>query len=331
MKKVTASVVAVATAGALAIAGQGIAHAGNRDWLRPDATGSCEWDAAAYWVQRCDVYSPSNGRTMTVQIQPAARGGNAGFYLLDGARALDTHSAWTHDANAPALYVDHNLTLVMPVGGKGSFYMDWVAPAPYNGTGPVFKWETFLTQELPVYLERHFGVSRSNNSIAGLSMGGTAALNLAARHPEQFHQVLSWSGYPAMTLPGMHTMLRLAMLDVAGFNINSMYGTIFSAYRFQNDPLWNMSGLRNTDVYVSASSGFWSDYDIQTQALGHRINGSILESISMYTTTVWEIKARAQGVNVTVDYPLFGIHNWEEWRQQLEKTKGRVLTRMNAW
>ncbi|GAA1471770.1 alpha/beta hydrolase family protein [Corynebacterium felinum] len=331
LKKVTATVTAVLTACALMFAGQGVAHAGNRDWLRPDATGRCEWDAVKYWVQRCDVFSPANGRNITVQIQPAQRGGNAGFYLLDGARATEHANAWTVDANAPAVYANHNITLVMPVGGAGSFYMDWLAPVHYNGTGPHFKWETFLTQELPVYLERNFGVARNNNSIAGLSMGGTAALNLASRHPGQFRQALSWSGYPAMTLPGMHSMLRIAMLDLGGFNINAMYGTFFHPQRFQNDPLWNMSGLRNTDVYVSAASGFWSDFDNQHVRFTDRINGSILESIALYTTTVWETKARVEGVPVTVDYPLVGIHNWAQWRYQLDKTKGRVLDRMNAW
>ena len=186
IKKVAAAVTAVAAASVLAVAGQGVATAGPRDWLRPDATGACEWDGVGFWVQRCDVFSPAMNRNITVQIQPAQRGGNAGFYLLDGARATERANAWTTDSNAPELYANHNITLVMPVGGQGTFYQDWLRPANYTGDGPLFKWETFLTKELPAYLEGNFGVARNNNSIAGLSMGGTAALNLAARNPAMF-------------------------------------------------------------------------------------------------------------------------------------------------
>ena len=326
LKKLAKTVVAAATATAVALSGVGVAQAANRDWLRP----GCHWDAHGHWVQRCAVWSPSMGRNIDVQIQPAQRGGNAAFYLLDGARAREAANAWTVDANAPAEYANHNITLVMPVGGGGSFYMDWYNDIPGSSGGPNFKWETFLTSELPVYLERHFGVSRTNNSIAGLSMGGTAALNLAARHPQMFRQAMSWSGYLTMTWPGMHTLLRLAMTDLGGFNINDMYGSVVSPHRFTNDPFWNMAGLRGKDIYISAANGMWTPAD-NGYRIDHRINGSVLEWFSRYSTTVWELKARAEGLNVTVDYPLGGIHSWVEWNSQLVKTKPRVLDVMNAW
>ena len=62
-----------------------------------------------------------------------------------------------------------------------------------------------------------------------------------------------------------------------------------------------------------------------------RITGSILEAFSLYTTTLWEAKARAEGVNVTVNYPAAGIHNWLQWNYQLNLTKNRVLDVMQAW
>ena len=40
----------------------------------------------------------------------------------------------------------------MPVGGKSSFYSDWYGPAAGNGQTYTYKWETFLTQELPAWL-----------------------------------------------------------------------------------------------------------------------------------------------------------------------------------
>ncbi|SMG20228.1 diacylglycerol O-acyltransferase / trehalose O-mycolyltransferase [Corynebacterium pollutisoli] len=331
-RKIVAVVTAIATALAIMVAGgTGVANADNRGWLRPDATGHCEWDAVAYWVQRCDVWSPSTGANITVQVQPAGRGGNAGFYLLDGLRATNHANAWTVDVNAPELYADSNITLVMPVGGAASFYADWDHPATYDLNNPVtYQWETFLTSELPAYLQQHFGVAPDNNSIAGLSMGGTAALNLAAKHPGQFRQALSWSGYLTQTMPGMQTLMRVALLDAGGFNINAMYGTVVSPRRFENDPFLNMDGLRGKDVYISAATGIPGPEDANYPA-NLKLSGAPLEMLARVSTHLWEGKARATGINVTADYPMTGIHNWTQFGHQLHETKPRVLDVMNAW
>ena len=329
---IIAVIAAVATALALMVTvGAGTANANNRGWLRPDATGSCDWDAVGFGVQRCDVYSPSTGHNITVQVQPAGRGGNAGFYLLDGLRATNHANAWTVDVNAPQVYNDTNITLVMPVGGAGSFYADWQGPATYDLNNPVtYQWETFLTNELPGYLQQHFGVAPNNNSIAGLSMGGTAALNLAAKHPGQFRQALSWSGYLTQTMPGMQTLMRVALLDAGGFNINAMYGTVISPRRFENDPFLNMEGLRGKDVYISAATGIPGPEDAH-YPVNLKLSGAPLEMLARVSTRLWEGKARATGLNVTTDYPITGIHNWTQFGSQLEKTKPRVLDVMNAW
>lgn len=329
-RSLIALVMVVAAAMALMVAAPGEAKAAdNRGWLRPDATGHCTWDPVRYWVQRCDVYSPAMKRNIPVQIVPAARGGNAGLYLLDGLRATEHTNAWLKDVNAAAVYAHSNITLVMPVGGESSFYADW-ANDPKYGNGKPYMWETFLTRELPGYLQRHFGVAPNNNSIIGLSMGGTSAMNLAAKHPEQFRQVMSFSGYLTTTLPGMQTMLRVSMLDAGGYNLNAMYGSLINPNRFANDPFLNMGGLRNTDVYISAGSGIPGPADAKYLPQ-HKAGGMALELGANVTTRVWEVKARAQGLRVTSDYPAQGLHNWDQFGYQLNKTKGRVLTHMNAW
>ncbi|GGG79503.1 alpha/beta hydrolase [Corynebacterium pelargi] len=329
-RKATATLAALATAATLATVGAGTASAqGHRDWLRPDATGHCDWDGVAFWVQRCDVWSPSNGRNITVQIQPAQRAGNAGLYMLDGARAPEAYNAWAVDARAMEKFVDNNITLVMPVGGAGTFYTDWAGPQGFFG-GPTPKWETFLTQELPAYLQQHFGVSPTNNSIAGLSMGATAAMNLAANHPQQFRQALSYSGYLTTTLPGAFALMGLVVWDTAQMNVNNMYGSIMSPRRAELDPYTNMEGLRGKDIYVSAASGVWGPGEIG-QPINGLLVGSALEASANASTRYWEPKARAIGLNVTSDYPLLGIHNWQQWDLQLAKTRGRILDVMNAW
>lgn len=328
-RAVMAFIVAMLIGTSVVATSAGTAQAENRGRLRDYA--GCSWDAHQWWVQRCDVWSEANGRHIPVQIVPAAKGGNAAYYLLDGLRATEYTNAWLFDANAAELFAGTNLTLVMPVGGKGSFYADWEGPATYDLNDPVnYQWETFLTQELPVYLNQHFGVAYDNNAIAGLSMGGTSALNLAAKYPNQFKQVLSFSGYPTTTVPGAQTALRISLLDAGGFNLNAMYGSMINPRRFENDPFLNMEGLRNSSVYVSAAPGIQSHEDAHL-AWNHVLSGASLEALANASTRLWALKANSIGLNVIEDYPPTGLHNWNQFGWQLTKTRDLVLDTMNAW
>ena len=157
--KIVAAMVAVATIfGMMQFAAPDEANA-HRGWLRP----GCEWDTYNYWVQYCRVYSEAMGKDITVHVRPGIHPNSPGLYLLDGLRARDDWSEYVWTANAPRLFEHDNLTLAIPVGGEASFYTDWNRPA-VNSKGEIrnYKWETFLTQELPVYLEQHFQTRRDN-------------------------------------------------------------------------------------------------------------------------------------------------------------------------
>ena len=100
-------------------------------------------------VEYLMVPSPSMRRDIKVQFQG---GGKHAVYLLDGLRAQDDYNGW--DINPPAFewFDNSGLSVVMPVGGESSFYSDWYQPASGNGGVQTYKWETFLTQELPAWL-----------------------------------------------------------------------------------------------------------------------------------------------------------------------------------
>ncbi len=169
-----------------------------------------------------EVFVDSSMGPIKVQIQWASRGGNAALYLLDGLRARDDRNAWSFETNALEQYRGDNVTLVMPVGGQSSFYSDWYANSNLNRQPVTYKWETFLTQELPAYLESR-GVSRTNNGVLGLSMGGSAALTLAAYHRDQFKFAGSLSGYLNISAPGMREAIRVAMVSAGSFNVDAMW------------------------------------------------------------------------------------------------------------
>src|ERR1700757_1142170 len=144
-------------------------------------------------VEYLQVPSAGMGRNIKVQFQSGGSGSPA-VYLLDGLRAQDDYNGW--DINTPAFewYYKSGLSIVMPVGGQSSFYTDWYGPACGKAGCSTYKWETFLTSELPGYLASEKSVKSNGSAAVGISMAGASAMNLANYHPGQFIYAGSRSG-----------------------------------------------------------------------------------------------------------------------------------------
>ena len=143
----------------------------------------------------CTVeYVRSNAMNRSVPVCIVKAGGSGPkptLYLLDGLRAPNNNSGWLINTDVARWMNGKGANVAIPFGGGGSFYTDWQSPDPALG---VNKWETFLTRELPRHMAARHGSDNRRNGIAGLSMSGTSALNLASRHPNFYKAVASYSG-----------------------------------------------------------------------------------------------------------------------------------------
>ncbi|MDP9637435.1 diacylglycerol O-acyltransferase/trehalose O-mycolyltransferase [Rhodococcus cercidiphylli] len=280
---------------------------------------------------REDLIVPSEMGPIKVQVQWAARGGNAALYLLDGLRARDDRNAWTFETNAQDQFANDDVTLVMPVGGQSSFYSDWYTSSNFNGQEVTYKWETFLTQELPAFLE-NYGVSRNNNGVLGLSMGGSAALTLAAYHRDQFKFAGSLSGYLNISAPGMREAIRIAMLDAGRFNVDSMWGPPWNPAWLRNDPFVFAPRLQGLSLYISAASGLPGQFDRPAAPIDfyNTANGMALEALSLANTRAFQIRMGTLGIPATYSFPANGIHAWPYWGAELWKARTQILDALNA-
>ena len=193
-------------------------------------------------VEYLDVYSSAMGRSVRVEFQPGAAGGKS-VYLLDGLRAQDDYSGW--DINTPAFewFYQSGISTVMPVGGQSSFYTDWYSPSSFNKQPYTYKWETFLTSELPLWLAANKQISMTGNGVVGLSMSGGAALILSAYHPGQFKYAASLSGFLNPSALFMQQAIRVAMLDAGGYNVDNMWGPPWDDAWKRNDPIKQVSRI----------------------------------------------------------------------------------------
>lgn len=159
------------------------------------------------------VYLPAGYETTTKRYPV--------FYYLHGLGGDERN--WIDggklDRAADALGLE--AIVVMPDGDDG-FYADSAKPVDYDacikdGTGLFFpqrpkratcirasKYETYITQDLVPWIDATYRTiaTREARAIAGLSMGGFGALQLAMRHPDLFAAAASHSGVDALLYAG---------------------------------------------------------------------------------------------------------------------------------
>lgn len=267
------------------------------------------------------VYSPSMNKTIPVKVLTAAGGGTAPtLYLLDGLRAPDDNNGWLINTDVEAFFANKHVNVAIPFGGGGTFYSDWERDDPRLGR---VKWETFLTKELPAYMASNFGSDGVNNAIAGLSMSGTSALNLAAHRPDFYKAVASFSGYPTASSPGFAQGIQVSVAQMGG-NATNMWGIWPSPSWFRNDPLLNVGALRNTKVYISSGSGgpgpdptvnpASRSFDPVKFAQMVPLETAAGISSQLFIPALQAIGNRPQ-VRITAE----GIHWWSYWQERLHE------------
>jgi S-formylglutathione hydrolase FrmB len=139
------------------------------------------------------------------------------FYYLHGLGGNEGNWVKYAHLDEAANSLGLQAIVVMP-DGDNSFYIDSPAPADYDacmkdGTGLMDpsapkdktcvranKYETYITKDLVGYIDAHYRTiaTREGRGIAGLSMGGFGALELAAGHPDEFAATASHSGVDSL-------------------------------------------------------------------------------------------------------------------------------------
>ncbi|MBF6178866.1 alpha/beta hydrolase [Nocardia otitidiscaviarum] len=305
--------------------------------------------SAAFNPDGFDFWVDSSMGPIKSRVFRAADGNtNRVVYALDGMRAREDLNGWEIDTEVARSLTAANINVVMPVGGQSSFYADWNAPSTIFGLpagsssgssgsasgsssgsgalqlaagGPgksyTYKWETFITQNLRNALRDRLGFSPYRNGVFGLSMGGSGALTLAAYHPDQFSFAGSYSGYLNISAPGMREAIRIAMVDAGGYNVDAM-APPWGPQWLRMDPFVFAPRLvgNNTRLWISAASGLPNGDPVAFSTL----NGMGLEALALANTRAFQVRMATLGANnVHYDFPAFGIHNWRNWEDQVNR------------
>jgi diacylglycerol O-acyltransferase/trehalose O-mycolyltransferase len=289
-------------------------------------------------VEYLDVYSTAMGRNIRVQFQPggaaaptSSPSGQRAVYLLDGMRAQDDYNGW--DINTPAFewFYQSGVSVVMPVGGQSGFYTDWYSPSSFNNQAFTYKWETFLTNELPQWLAANKQISTTGNGIVGFSMSGGAALILSAYHPAQFSYAASLSGFLNPSALVMQQAIRVAMLDAGGFNVDNMWGPPWDGAWKRNDPIKQVSRMvaNGTRLWIYCAPGGATPLDEGADA-NQAFTADSLESMAIKSNKDFqEAYSKAGGSNATFQFPSVGNHAWPYWGSQLQALEPDLIATIN--
>lgn len=272
-------------------------------------------------VQRISVYSPSMDKIIVNDVFRAPPNTKAPiFYLLNGADGGEDNKGWFGLTNIPEFFADKKVNVVSPIGGKSSFYTDWIADDPALGRN---KWQTYLTRELPPLMDKELN-SNGLNAIAGLSMSGGSALDLAIQAPGLYKAAGSYSGCPATSQGKQYTQTVLTVLGGGG-NATNMWGPEGSQEWLAHDPSLNAGKLKGVTVYVAASAGGVGAVDNLPPDFPNPVGGLLVEGITLDCTRQFADAAKAAGVPITFVTRPEGAHTWGLFDSEMRESWNLVI------
>nr|WP_025347148.1 alpha/beta hydrolase family protein [Nocardia nova] len=270
---------------------------------------------------RLYVHSAAMNRTFPVDVQrPAdASAPRPTLYLLNGAGGGEDDASWQKKTDiVNGFLADKNVNVVQPIGGKWSYYTDWLKDDPSLGRN---KWKTFFTEELPPLIDGALGTN-GVNAIAGLSTSGTSVLNLAIAKPGLYKSVAAYSGCAETSSDVGREAVKLTVNTWGGGDVRNLYGEDDNPAWQQNDPVINAEGLRGTNLYVSSGNGLPGQWDTLNgpytlpgaYGLGNQlVVGGVIEAATNYCSHDLQTKLNSINIPATYNFRNSGTHSWGYW------------------
>ena len=276
------------------------------------------------------VLTPALARPVDVRIllpagyagvDPATAARLPVLYLFHGTsgRASD----WVDAGDVVETTEDQPLIVVMPDAGfdgnGGGWFTNWVDQSTPLGPS---QWETFHVDQLIPWIDANLRTiaSRDGRAVAGLSQGGFGSMTYAARHPDTFVSVASFSGAPDIDWNPAIAAGATLVIEGTAVGLNRTAPAVMFGSRATNEINWQghdpatlADNLRGVDVWLYTASGFPGEHD------GSQPNpaGSGIEALTNSSTMGFVQRARMLGVpHHLVDYR-YGTHSWAYWADDL--------------
>jgi S-formylglutathione hydrolase FrmB len=274
------------------------------------------------------VLSPALGRPVDIRVllprgyDPRAARRYPVLYLFHGTsgRASD----WVERGEVEATTERLPVITVMPDAGfdgnGGGWFTDWVDRT--TALGPS-RWETFHIRHVIPWVDANLHTirSRAGRAVAGLSQGGFGSTTYAARHPDLFCSVASFSGAPEIARDpdvavGATAVIYATAYGLDGVQPEAMFGSrVTRAVNWAgHDPASLIDNLRATAIHLWTATGANGPYDPEPNPGATGIEFLTHVSTEHFHQHLVEADVPSRYHDYT-----YGTHTWAYWARDLQQ------------
>jgi len=252
------------------------------------------------------------------------------LYALPGTS--NKASVWL--TNIHTVQLTHNLPLIVVIpdgtynADGGGFYTNWVDQTTSRG---VANWETFHTRELVPWIDGRYRTirSRAGRAIVGISQGGFGSMSYAARNPEIYGAVASFSGavdiYQGVQCQiGAATLIAGIMTGLNQVEPFAPFGDpVTDAANWKaHDPGSIVTRLGHTRIDLYTSAGVPGKTDLTDPAVPGTV---VMEAILHQSNLCFTSAADKAGVAYHWHSYLVGTHAWVYGDRSLKDYLPRLM------
>lgn len=256
---------------------------------------------------------------------------------------------WSDNGNIIEESAKHDVIVVMPDGGAGSFYSNANRPI----LGREAAWETYIMEQVLPFVHSNFRTRPDSMAIAGLSMGGWGALSLGQRYWGHFRSVSSYSGPADCSMATPHSQMVFLAIWICGAAEllgpfagmanppGAAWGDLPDTPLVRSyNPMDNIEKYRGKRIFMRTGDGPLHDllegFDANAdlwQQLNQKANelfGGVIEQVVHPTQQRFSDALNAAGIQN--DYKLIpgATHEWGLWKDNLAEDLPGMMKVLNA-
>lgn len=290
-----------------------------------------QFDNRDYNVQ---VLSPDLGRPINIRLllpadyaaQPDER--YPVLYLFHGTSGLA--SDWVQAGGAEQTTAPYDLITVMPEvgfnGDGGFWFTNWVDPTTSHGPS---QFEDYLIDSLIPWVDQNLRTipDRIGRAVAGLSQGGYGSAEMAARHPDMFVSMASFSGAPEIERDPEVFAGAIGVIEAieVGDDRVPPFSELGDPVGDQinwagHDPATLMENLRGMSIDLWTGMGVNGPYDAGPDPAGSGIEALVYESTQHFYDHLV-----AAGIPAYYDNYVYGTHSFPYWARDLRDYVPRMM------
>jgi S-formylglutathione hydrolase FrmB len=253
------------------------------------------------------------------------------LYLFHGTsgRAAD----WVSFGDAVETTAGLPLIVVMPDAGfdgdGGGWFADWFN----GGAGGAPMWETFHVHEVVPWVDDNLRTvaTRAGRAVAGLSQGGFGALSYAARHPDLFTSVASFSGGCVIDRDPQAIAIATTIIEFTTAVLSGAADpdAVFGPRATQeinwqaHDPGTLVTNLHGMQIALWTGDGTPGALDPTPPDP----NAASIETITFGATRLFHGYLDAVGIHHAYTYYGGGTHVWPYWARDLREYLPALMRR----